>query len=350
MRILYPINIDHWTDPIATLLRAIALHNPQLAFFSFSQPRTPEDRTAGQVFWAQPHIHRITTPDVVKHTFDIVHHASATEKNLLAALLCRARSLGRGTHIFTANTQPDRQSRYYPHYCLSLRLAQRIVAVSQVVADDIQQQFGRTVDAVIPNGVDLTFFDPATAQPEAIHTLGIQPPYVLFVGVLKQRKRPDIFIQLAALLPQIQFVMVGGAFTEAEREHFLTLAAHCPNVIYLGLQPRERVRDLMAAALALIFPSELEGLPLTVVEAAAMGLPVLAQPKSSLPELVHAGVTGWLLPLEPLTRWAYQVQQLTAWSPAERQAFAHQARASVARRYAWATIAHQYRDLYQRCT
>lgn len=344
--VLYPIHIDHWTDPIATLLREIALHNPELTFFSFSQPRTEEDRVAGRVFWEKPHIHRATTLNLLQRRFDIVHHASATEKNLGAALLCRVRNPGRCIHLFTANSPPDRQSTYYLHYRLSVRLAHQVIAVSQAVADAVQEHFGRKADGIIPNGANLSFFASEAAQSLNGDLAGIQQPYVLFVGVIRQSKRPDIFIQLAALLPQITFVMVGGAFQHQERDHFLHMAGRCPNIIYLGPQPRAKVRDLMANALALIFPSEREGLPLTVVEAAAMGLPVLAQPKSALPEVVHAGLTGWLLPIDQLDAWVQKIQEIASWSAVERHTFAGHARAFVAERYAWDVIARQYQMLY----
>lgn len=71
----------------------------------------------------------------------------------------------------------------------------------------------------------------------------------------------------------------------------------------------------MCYASALVFPSELEGLALTVNEAMACGLPVLAQPRSSLPEQVQDGVTGWLLPVdagEEMTAWAERLEAIFA--------------------------------------
>lgn len=346
-RVLYPVHIDRWKNPIATVLREIATRSTDLDVFSFSGPHSEEDRTLGAAFWGLPHVRRTLPRDLALQRFDIVHQASATGRNLAAALLCRLRNPGRCIHILTAGSQPTPISGYYRHYLLAARLAHVVVAVSQVVARDIAALAGRPVDAVIPNGVDLRFFDPAAAVPCADSLPGPAQPYVLFVGVLTRSKRPDMVIQIAALLPQVRFVLAGGAYSPHEREHFVRLAAQHPNVNYLGPQPRARIRDLMAGALALVFPSEREGLPLTVLEALAMGLPVLAQPRSSLPELVRPGLTGWLLPDTYPEQWAAHIVEVLGWSTAERQAFARRARQLVARHFSWHSVAEQYQALYQ---
>ncbi|MFN3594090.1 MAG: glycosyltransferase [Thiobacillaceae bacterium] len=49
---------------------------------------------------------------------------------------------------------------------------------------------------------------------------------------------------------------------------------------------------------ALLFPSRIEGLPLTVIEAMACGLPVIAAKSASLPEVVAHGATGLLCPVD----------------------------------------------------
>lgn len=351
MDILFPINIDRWTNPIATLLREIALHNPALHFSAFSKPASPEDRQQGQAFWAQPHIHRRSHPALFLRSFAVVHHASATRANLAAALACRLRSGGRCRHIYTANVQPHRQDGSYRYYDQAIRQAHTVVAVSQAVADDIAATWGRRVAAVIPNGVDLAFFDPAAARPPDYAAFGFAAPYVLSVARLVPRKRPDVVLHLAAHLPAVRFVVVGSAPDTPAASELVRQMQQQPNISYLGPQPRQTVRDLLAHAAALVFPSELEGLPLTVVEALAMGLPVLAQPKSSLPELVRPQQTGWLLPADTpadLVAWADRLHRLLAWSSDERQAHAHRARAFVSERYTWQQVARQYYELYTR--
>jgi glycosyltransferase involved in cell wall biosynthesis len=347
MRVLYPINLDRCKFPVATSLRELTLRNPEIDFYSFSSPTSEEDRALGEPLWSQTHIHKIRVSDLVWQRFDIIHHASATPRNLMAALLAKARSFGRCVHIFTAPIQPHTDDEFYRQYVTSVHRADVLAAVSYAVAKDVQAQFGRKVDAVIPSGVDLNFFSPEAAESVDLDKLGIRQPYVLFVGVLTPRKRPDVFLQIASLLPDLDFVMVGGSYTPQEEAMYRETASKYPNVKLLGGQPRSQVRNLMGSALALVFPSELEGLPLTILEASAMGIPVLAQPKSSMPEAVIEDVTGWLLPVDEPSVWAEKIKEVANWSETERTNFSQKARNFVNEHYSWDIVARQYAALYQ---
>lgn len=346
MKVLYPIHIDRWTNPIASLLREIAVRNPTMEFHSFSNPLTKEDRVLGEHFWSLPHVRRIRRTDLLRFRFDIVHVASATTANLVATVATRLRSGFKCLHVFTANIQPHTEDPYLRHYLLHLRLAHRVVAVSKAVAIDLER-LGRRPDAVIPNGFDPTFFDPSAASTQTLEQYEVTPPYALFAAVLTRRKRPDVFIELARKLPALNFVMVGGYYRRAEADQYLQQIAGLKNLRYLGKVSRSELRDLMAFATALVFPSEIEGLPLTVVEAFGMGLPVLAQPKSSLPEVVEHGVNGWLLPADQLELWVGYLGELAAWSREKREAFRRAARRWAITRYSWDAVAKAYREFYR---
>lgn len=346
MRVLYPIHIDRWTNPIASLLREIAVRNNDMQFYTFSDPVTQEDRARGDLFWSLPHIHRIRRSDIVTRRFDIVHVASATTANLTATLGAQLRSGLRCRHVFTANIQTHPQDLYLKQYLLHLRLAQVVVAVSKAVAMDLQQ-LGRSPDAIIPNGFDPCFFDPDLANPQTLKKYGISTPYFLFAAVLKRRKRPDVFLDIAFRIPNLSFVMVGGFYTNKEAQQYLTEVDKLRNVRYLGKVPREELRDLMGFASALVFPSEIEGLPLTVVEASGMGLPVLAQPRSSLPEVVEHGLNGWLLPVDRLDQWASLLEEVVGWDRSTREAFRKSARKWAIEKYSWDVVAEAYGKLYR---
>lgn len=352
VQVLYPINLDRWKFPVSTSLRELTIRNPSIDFYSFSSPTSEEDKVFGSSLWSQPHIHKISTIGLLQQRFDIVHHASATTRNLAAASIAKARSLGKCVHIFTAPIQPHKDDKYYQQYVKSVRTADVLAAVSYAVADDIEKQFGRKVDAVIPSGVDLSFFSAEAANAANLEKWAIRQPYVLFVGILTPRKRPDVFMQIASLLPNLDFVMVGSFYNSQEQEMYMNAAQKHPNVKCLGALARSDVRDLMANAVALVFPSELEGLPLTILEASAMGLPVLAQPKSSMPEAVIEEVTGWLFSVDQPQIWAEKLKEILNWSEIDRSDFSKKARAFVAEHYSWDTIAQQYSDLYHKvvCT
>jgi len=346
IRVFYPIHIDRWTNPIATLAREVATRAHGIDFYTFSGPTSEEDIMLNARFWANPHIHRLTIPGIfaAARRCDILHQFYMTDTSRAISFFVR-RWQPRCIHVFTANLQPYPRSNKLERYARAVYSADIVVAVSEAVANSISQMFNRPVDAIIPNGVDTSFFTPQ-ASANADISSGTLKAYVLYCASLEKRKRPDIFLKLAEQMPELDFIMIGRSTNESSR--YLHAISQIKNVRYLGLCHRSEVRDLMAGALALVFPSEWEGLPLTVLEASAMGIPVLAQPKSSLPEVVVEDITGWLIPDTELAAWQERIKEILGWSIERRQRFAKTARQFVSQRYSWDSVAEQYQELYYR--
>jgi glycosyltransferase involved in cell wall biosynthesis len=63
-----------------------------------------------------------------------------------------------------------------------------------------------------------------------------------------------------------------------------------------GLATGDQVRRALAEARVFVLPSFAEGLPVVIMEAMALGVPVIATYIAGIPELVIDGVTGWLVP------------------------------------------------------
>ena len=114
--------------------------------------------------------------------------------------------------------------------------------------------------------------------------------YALFVGRLSHEKGLTTLMQACRLLGDSFPLKVVGDGPLA------SLAGDAPpNVEWLGRQPKARVFALMRDARVLVFPSEVyEGFPLTIAEAFATGLPVVASRLGSIAEIVHHGETGLL--------------------------------------------------------
>jgi len=115
--------------------------------------------------------------------------------------------------------------------------------------------------------------------------------YALFVGRLSPEK--GISTMLAAwqtLGSQIPLKIVGDGPLADE---VATAESQIPGVEWLGRQPQEEVQKLMQNARMLVFPSVwYEGFPMVIVEAYAVGLPVVASNLGSLSSLVDPGRTG----------------------------------------------------------
>ena len=96
-----------------------------------------------------------------------------------------------------------------------------------------------------------------------------------------------------------------------------------PEATFVGWQPPEAVRARMARARALLFPSVwYEGQPLTVLEAQAVGTPVLVSDICAGTEAVVAGVTGLHVACGSVSAWEDAVRRLVDDATADRMASA----------------------------
>ena len=102
--------------------------------------------------------------------------------------------------------------------------------------------------------------------------------YVLFVGRLVPEKAPDLLIRAFRRMPgDLRLVIAGGSsFTDEYVASLQTLAAADDRVIMAGYVYGDELTELYANAAVFVLPSALEGLPLTLLEAASFGAPLVA--------------------------------------------------------------------------
>lgn len=174
---------------------------------------------------------------------------------------------------------------------------------------------------VIHNAVDLAAFDPARVERKTARArLGLSPTTVA-LGVVAQispwKAQDDAIRMLAALrrsVPEARLLLVGSAkfargtevFDNRAFERFLRALvrelALERAVDFLG--EREDIPDVLRALDLLLVPSWHEPFGRSVIEAMAMGVPVLATNVGGPAEIVTDGVDGLLLPPREPERWA----------------------------------------------
>lgn len=235
---------------------------------------------------------------------DIVHSNGATIVPV-AGYCARARGIPHVLHIREFFTEFGRTWFLYER--LLARVSDRIVCVSAAVARQFRPSTQPRV-RVIHNGFPPEEFERVTTERtkaliESWHAGN--GPVVGVVGRIKlKRKGQETFLSAAALLktrfPTARFVMVGSPFPGNE-EHLLALQRQ---VRELGLQDRVvftgDVEDGQAALAALdvvVLPSgQPEPFGGVVIEAMALGRPVVGTSIGGTPEQIEDGITGFLVP------------------------------------------------------
>ncbi|MGD2180218.1 glycosyltransferase [Lusitaniella coriacea] len=144
-------------------------------------------------------------------------------------------------------------------------------------------------------GVDVERFRPDLTVP--------RQPVVLFVGRLANKKGCQYLIQAMAAvqsaMPELELVIIGDGKLRADLE--AQAKASLQRYRFLGVQSSDAVREWMNRALMLCVPSvtdatgNSEGLPITVLEAQAMQLPVVGSIHAGIPEAIEEGETGLLV-------------------------------------------------------
>ena len=103
----------------------------------------------------------------------------------------------------------------------------------------------------------------------------------------------------ACALGQAAASVVGGNIVGRTRAEVEAAIAHHgleANIVLLGWQDNAQVRERLGRARALLLPSFAEGLPVVIMEAMALGRPVISSRIAAIGELVEEGVSGWLTP------------------------------------------------------
>jgi glycosyltransferase involved in cell wall biosynthesis len=145
-------------------------------------------------------------------------------------------------------------------------------------------------------------FNPALYQPEKVRERWQLPPgkkVVTYIGRLSREKQPDHFLRLASKLKHrsdLFFLLVGDGplrdIVEAEIKQ-LGLQEH---LRWYKMVSPEQIPEILAGTDLMVLTSEVEGFPMVVLEALAMGVPVISYDVGDVRSVVQSGVNGFIIP------------------------------------------------------
>jgi glycosyltransferase involved in cell wall biosynthesis len=194
---------------------------------------------------------------------------------------------------------------------------------------------------VLPgSGVDLSRFAPAAPNEG--------PPVFLLVARLLRDKGVIEFVQAARSLGSqgMHFQLLGPidegnrtAIGRLELERWVEEGV----IEYLGVT--DDVRPFLAAATAVVLPSYREGMPRSLLEAAAMGRPLIAADVPGCRDVVEDGVNGYLCTVRDPVSLASAMRRLAALPPTDRIAMGEAARSKVQEQFSEELVIGAYLEV-----
>lgn len=218
-------------------------------------------------------------------------------------------------HVVAIHAVPEHPDTFTPRRRLLVRLLARRVSASIAVTSAQlpllrSLGFDPATAHVIPNGVDRS----APQRPRRVvrAELGVDEGHVLvlLVATLRPEKRPDVFVAAVVAAHRhddsIRGLVAGGG--EGLRALQLLCREAGPAVQALG--PRTDVPDLIEASDIFCLTSDAEALPMAILEAMAIGRPVVATDVGGVRDAVLDGRTGFVVPRGDSTRVANSLGRL----------------------------------------
>ncbi|HEY8092280.1 MAG TPA: glycosyltransferase family 4 protein [Acidimicrobiales bacterium] len=231
---------------------------------------------------------------------------------------------------------------------LSAKVPHATIVVSKALQDAYRERYGRETVHIV-NGAPEVSARPAAAITERWGLT--KGSYVLFVGRLVPEKAPDQLLSAFADVPgDTRLVVAGGSsHTDEYVADLHAAAAADPRIIMAGYVYGAELEELYSNAAAFVLPSLLEGLPLTLLEAASYGCSIVASDIPPHVEVVgSSGPGGRLFPAGDTHALAKQIIEALQAPADEERAGALALSERVCSTYSWERAAADTEALYER--
>ncbi|MGK0180271.1 MAG: glycosyltransferase involved in cell wall biosynthesis [Nitrospinales bacterium] len=318
-----------------------------------------------KIHWAQHHdfatvnlnifsYSKVLAPLAAKEKFDVIH-GNAEESCGVGNIAARIKA----AYVFTSHApnipttgilqgmaHPIRFLKSINTYLLRQAMveADRIVAFSQFSRELIVKGLGNACAnrvEVIPPGIESSWFDVERNQ--------VVPAQLLFWGRMEEEKGlPELFVALNTVAKKflnVKLTLVGEGNLLQEYKTRVTDLGLADRVKFAGWLNNWEIQTLAAKSSIGIFPSRIESFGLSVVEAMATGLPVIAARGGAVPENIEDGVTGTLVPVNNSDALAEAINRALE-DPKSSEMMAKSAKTEVQQKFSWDRAADSMIEIY----
>ena len=316
--------------------------------------------------WSKLQAAAMVLPDMFRlvRWSDVVHIHGVSSKNTMVTAVAKA--LGKPVVVSLHTTGADEPGSIRRSGRLlyrAFRSASRYIAVSErLKRSTIEDGVDAARIEVIPNGIDLARFSPASRaeklalRREAGHET--TAPVILFVGYFSHDKQPRVLFDAWMQLLDEHHVDATIWFVGATKSDYFEVDPRIAENLRRDAAARGRAHQLMFSGSVhevhryfrlsdvYVLPSRREGLPVALMEAMACGLPSVA---SRLPGatdvLIQDGITGLLVPPQDVDAFTSAIAEVLK-DPRRAAAMGAAARQSIIDRFASPSIASRWLHAY----
>jgi glycosyltransferase involved in cell wall biosynthesis len=284
---------------------------------------------------------------------DIVHIFFGIPDGPIGWMLKRVYGLPYLISLRGADVPSEEVKRFAKHYRVLRPIvhwlwhdADALVAVSNGLRDYALQTTPDLPIEVIPNAIELsTFTPPLKRNNKSVVRL-------LYVGRFNAFKNVETLVKAAGHLKEMglknfELQLVGDGERRAIVERMVIEKELTKQVRFLGWVDRDSIVERYQQADLFVTATTWEGMPNTVLEGMACGLPGVATRASGLEELVRDGGNGYLVNIDDSAALTDRLARLIN-NPYERRRMGKESRKIAEQEFIWEHIAEQYAGVYKR--
>ena len=226
----------------------------------------------------------------------------------------------------------------------AVRHAHSIIVLSKGVQNYFLEKYRRET-VLIPNGID-----PAEPRPafEITKQFGLASrDYILFLGRLVPEKGIHYLIEAYQKLKTDKKLVIAGGTSDTDDyvKQLYKMAGDSPSIIFTGFQQGAVLEELYSNAFLYVLPSDLEGMPLTLLEAMNYGCCCVTSDIGECADVMNG--SGITFPQGNSEALRESLQDLCD-HPEKAEAYRMKAREVVSSKYTWQEITAQTHELYRK--